>query len=65
MEKHYIKVNEIVVSETQVEEMVKEMDLDEDFAFTIDIDLLVWLILVFIRFKLILRIQHFRSIKIY
>jgi hypothetical protein len=27
MEKHYIKVNEIIMSETQVEEMVEEMDL--------------------------------------
>jgi hypothetical protein len=34
MEKHYIKANEIVISEAQVEEMAEEIDLDEDLAFT-------------------------------
>ncbi|CEG78602.1 hypothetical protein RMATCC62417_13181 [Rhizopus microsporus] len=34
MEKHYIKANEIVMNETQVEEMIEEMDLDKDPAFT-------------------------------
>lgn len=33
MEEHYIKTNEIVMSETQVEESAEEMDPD-DPAFT-------------------------------